>query len=143
MPVGQHRGKNLSTLQIRENMETVHRAWKLAYGHIRHSLAHGFYQGWDLHPGQVPVRHAANASFFLEQLHESTVRLKNFVEQASKATLSGNVFDDAATGQGLLNFFFRALNSGAIDSEDVENAGVSVQEVQAGSLRKIVELRRK
>ncbi len=143
MPVGSHRGKKLSTLQIRENMETVHRAWKLAYGHIRHSLAHGFYQGWDLHPGQVPVRHAANASFFLEQLQESTVRLKNFVEQASKATLSGDVFDDAATGQGLLNFFFRALNSGAIDSEDVENAGVSVEEVQSGSFRKIVDLRRK
>ena len=124
-------------------MGTVQRAWKLTYRHIRHSLAHGFYQGWDLHPGQVPVRHAANAAFFLEQLHKSTLRLKNFVEHASKATLSGDVFDDAATGQGLLNFFFRALNSGAIDSEDVENAGVSVEEVQAGSLRKIVELRRK
>jgi len=141
IPVGPHRVKKLSTLQIRENMETVHRAWKLAYGHIRHSLVNGFYQGWDLHPGQVPVRHAANVSFFLEQLQESTVRLKNFVEQASKATLSGDVFDDAATGQGLLNFFFRALNSGAIDSEDVRNAGVTVQEVQAGSMRKIVESR--
>ena len=56
--------------------------------------------------------------------------------------MSGNVFDDAATGQGLLNFFFRALNSGAIDPEDLENAGVSLKEVQAGSFRKIVEARR-
>jgi len=56
--------------------------------------------------------------------------------------LSGDIFDDAATGQGLLNFFFRALNSGAIDQEDVENAGVTVEEVQAGSFRKIVEARR-
>ena len=142
MPVTPHRGKIISALQIRENMETVHRAWKLAYGHIRHSLAHGFYQGWDLHPGQIPVRYAANAAFFLEQVQESTVRLRNFVEQASKATLSGDVFDDAATGQGLLNFFFRALNSGAIDPEDIENAGVSLKEVQAGSFRKIVEARR-
>ena len=142
MPVAPHRGENLSALQVRENLETVHRAWKLAYGHIRHSLAHGFYQGWDLHPGQIPVRYAANAAFFLEQIQESTVRLRNFVEQASKATLSGDIFDDAATGQGLLNFFFRALNSGAIDQEDVENAGVTVEEVQAGSFRKIVEARR-
>jgi hypothetical protein len=80
--------------------------------------------------------------FFLEQIQESTVRLRNFVEQASKATLSGDIFDDAATGQGLLNFFFRALNSGAIDPVDVENAGVTVEEVQAGSFRKIVEARR-
>ena len=142
MPVAPHRGENLSALQVRENLKTVHRAWKLAYGHIRHSLAHGFYQGWDLHPGQIPVRYAANSAFFLEQIQESTVRLRNFVEQASKATLSGDIFDDAATGQGLLNFFFRALNSGAIDPEDVENAGVTEEEVQAGSFRKIVEARR-
>ena len=142
MPIAPHRGENLSALQVRENLKTVHRAWKLAYGHIRHSLAHGFYQGWDLHPGQIPVRYAANSAFFLEQIHESTVRLRNFVEQASKATLSGDIFDDAATGQGLLNFFFRALNSGAIDPEDVENAGVTEEEVQAGSFRKIVEARR-
>jgi len=143
MPVSPHRGENISNLQVRQNVESVHRAWQLSYKHIRHSLSQGFYQGWDLHPGQIPVRYAANAAFFLEQVQESTIRLRNFVEQASKATLSGDVFDDAATGQGLLNFFFRALNSGAIDPEDVENAGVTVKEVQAGSFRQIVESRRK
>ncbi len=142
MPVAPHRGESLSPVQVRENLETVHRAWRLSYGHVRRSLAHGFYQGWDLHPAQIPVRYAACAAFFLEQVQESTTRLKNFVEQASKATLSGDVFDDAATGQGLLNFFFRALNSGAIDPEDVEAAGVTVEEIQAGSFRKIVEARR-
>ena len=83
-----------------------------------------------------------NSAFFLEQIQESTLRLRNFVEQASKATLSGDIFDDAATGQGLLNFFFRALNSGAIDPEDVEKAGVTVDEIKAGSFRRIVEARR-
>ena len=141
MPVAPHRGDNVSAQQVRENSCTVHRAWKLAYSHIRHSLASGFYQGWDLHPAQIPVRYAANAAFFLEQIQESTLRLRNFVEQASKATLSGDIFDDAATGQGLLNFFFRALNSGAIDPEDVEKAGVTVDEIKAGSFRRIVEAR--
>ncbi len=142
MPVMPHRGENISKIQSKENIETVHRAWKLSYGHIRHSLSNGFYQGWDLHPGQVIVRYAANAAFFLEQIQESTLRLRNFVEQASKATLSGDIFDDAATGQGLLNYFFRALNSGAIDPEDIEKAGVTVDEIKAGSFRKIVEARR-
>ena len=142
MPVAHHRGDKLSNLQIRENLESAHKASKPSYKHIRHSLPQGFYQGWDLHPAQIPIRYAANATFFLEQIQESTTRLKNFVEQASKATLSGDVFDDAATGQGLLNFFFRALNSGAIDPEDVENAGVTVEEVQARSFRQIVEARR-
>ena len=34
-------------------------------------------------------------------------RLKAFVDKAAQATLLGDVFDDAATGQGLLNFFLR------------------------------------
>jgi citrate lyase beta subunit len=142
IPLAPHHGENLSALQISENLESIHRSWKLSYGHIRHSLANAFYQGWDLHPAQLPVRYAANAAFFLEQLQVTTGRLRNLVEQASSATVSGDVFDDAATGQGLLNYFFRALNSGAIDPEDVESAGVSVEEVQAGSFRNIVEARR-
>lgn len=142
IPLAPHQSENLSALQNSENLENVHRSWKLSYGHIRHSLANAFYQGWDLHPAQLPVRYAANAAFFLEQLQVSTGRLRNLVEQASSATVSGDVFDDAATGQGLLNYFFRALNSGAIDPEDVESAGVSVEEVQAGSFRNIVEARR-
>ena len=142
IPLAPHHGENLSALQNSENLENVHRSWKLSYGHIRHSLANAFYQGWDLHPAQLPVRYAANAAFFLEQLQVSTGRLRNLVEQASSATVSGDVFDDAATGQGLLNYFFRALNSGAIDPEDVASAGVTVEEVQAGSFRNIVEARR-
>jgi len=68
IPLAPHHGENLSALQISENLENVHRSWKLSYGHIRHSLANAFYQGWDLHPAQLPVRYAANAAFFLEQL---------------------------------------------------------------------------
>ena len=143
IPLAPHKGENLSALQIRENFESVHSAWKLSYRHIRHSLANAFYQGWDLHPAQLPIRYAANAAFFLEQLQLSSGRLRNLVEQASEATVSGDVFDDAATGQGLLNYFFRALNSGAIDPEDVENAGVTVEEVLGGSFRNIAEARRK
>lgn len=142
IPLAPHQGENLSALQYSENLESVHRSWKLSYGHIRHSLANAFYQGWDLHPAQLPVRYAANAAFFLEQLQVSTGRLRNLVEQAADAAVSADVFDDAATGQGLLNYFFRALNSGAIDPEDVEKSGVTVDEIQAGSFRKIVEARR-
>src|SRR6267378_3866981 len=67
LPVGPHRaanGKALSAKQRRENRETVHRAWRLAYAHVNHSLMQGYYQGWDLHPAQFPVRYAAVYSFF-------------------------------------------------------------------------------
>jgi hypothetical protein len=72
---------------------------------VQHSLVNGFYQGWDLHPAQLPTRHAAVYGFFLEARPAATARLRNFVEKAAQATLVGDVFDDAATGQGLLNFY--------------------------------------
>lgn len=101
-----------------ENVAAVHRAWRLHYEDVRHSLANGFYQGWDLHPAQLPTRYAALFAFFLEGLDAAGERLKNFVARAAQATLVGDVFDDAATGQGLLNFFLRALESGAISEEE-------------------------
>ena len=94
----------------------MHGAWQLAHRHIRHSLEGGFYQGWDLHPAQLPVRYATCYAFFLEGFAQAAERLRNFVEKAAQATLVGDVFDDAATGQGLLNYFLRALNCGAIDA---------------------------
>ncbi len=145
MPVGPHRaleGKPLSLDQIQENQAVVHRAWKLSYDHIRHSLATGFYQGWDLHPAQLPVRYAATYAFFLETLNSASDRLKGFVEKAAKATLLGDVFDDAATGQGLLNFFLRALSCGAITSEEALKTGLSIEEIQSRSFMKILERRR-
>ena len=145
MPVGPHRaseGMRLSADQIDENRSVVHRAWKLHYDHIQHSLVGGFYQGWDLHPAQFPTRYAAVYSFFLESLDAASDRLRNFVDKAAKATLVGDVFDDAATGQGLLNYFLRALNCGALtEAEALRLSGLSVEELRSGSFVKILKNR--
>jgi hypothetical protein len=37
----------------------VHAVWRLHATHVRHWLRHGFWQGWDLHPAQLPSRYAA------------------------------------------------------------------------------------
>jgi citrate lyase beta subunit len=97
----------------------VHRAWKLHYDNIRHSLYNGFYQGWDLHPAQIPARLIAVQTFFLEGLAEASARLRNFRDQSEQATRAGAIFDDAATGRGLVNFFERAVRCGAIQESDV------------------------
>jgi citrate lyase beta subunit len=146
MPVAPHRfsegGTPLTPEQIAENRLVVHRAWKLHFDHIQHSLENGFYQGWDLHPAQLPTRYAAVYSFFLESLDAASERLKNFVEKAAKATLVGDVFDDAATGQGLLNYFLRAINSGALTEEEaVGLSGLTVAELRSGSFVKILNNR--
>lgn len=146
MPVAPHRfvegGPQLTAEQIEENRQVVHRAWKLHYDHIQHSLTTGFYQGWDLHPAQLPTRYAAVYSFFLESLEAASERLKNFVEKAAKATLVGDVFDDAATGQGLLNYFLRAINCGALTEEEAQGlSGLTLQELRSASFVKILKNR--
>jgi len=50
--------------------------------------------------------------------------------------LCARLFDDAATGQGLLNYFLRALNCSAIDLQDIEQTGLTPAEVELRSLRK-------
>lgn len=142
MPVPPHRGKSLTPQQEVENRAVVHAAWQLAARHIRHSLVGGFYQGWDLHPAQLPVRYATCYAFFLEGLASAAERLKNFIDKAAQATLVGDVFDDAATGQGLLNYFLRALNCGAIDLADIEQTGLTAEEVELRSFAKILVARR-
>ena len=144
MPVAPHRfvegGDPLTAAQIEENREVVHRAWQLHYEHVRHSLINAFYQGWDLHPAQLPTRYAAVYAFFLESLEAASERLKNFVDKAAKATLVGDVFDDAATGQGLLNYFLRAINCGAIsEDEAVKLSGLSIDELRSASFVKILK----
>jgi hypothetical protein len=110
--------------------------------HVRHSLVGGFYQGWDLHPAQLVARYAAVYAFYLESLPAATARLSSFVAKAAQATLVGDVFDDAATGQGLLNFFLRGLGCGAIREDEALASGLSLEELRSRSFVKILAGRR-
>ena len=147
LPAAPHRaekGKRLTSAQRMENREAVHRAWRIHFTHIQHSLVTAYYQGWDLHPAQLPTRYAAVYSFFLEGLDSAAARLKNFVEKAAKATLVGEVFDDAATGQGLLNYFLRAINCGALTEAEAQRlTGVTSEELHMGSFLRILKNRAK
>ena len=143
MPIPPHRGAKdgakLSAFQLEENRAAVHRGWKLHYENVRRSMANGFYQGWDLHPAQLPARYAAVYSFFLENLDLSAERLRNFVEKAAQATRVAQVFDDAAMAQGLLNYFVQATNCGALKPAEVETlTGLSQSELRSGSFLKIL-----
>jgi hypothetical protein len=121
---------------------TVHGAWKKQAAHVRHSLTGGYYQGWDLHPAQLVARYATVYAFYLDALPAATARLSNFVTKAAQATLVGEVFDDAATGQALLNFFLRALGCGAIAESEVLATGLTLEELRSRSFLKILAGRR-
>ncbi len=143
LPVPRYRatGENapLDEDRRRDNREAVHAAWRLHYDDIRHSLANGFYQGWDLHPAQLVTRYTAVYAFFLESLAAASERLARFVERAARATLTGDVFDDAATGQGLLNYFLRGLACGALTPEDTARTGLALDELRTRSFGRILE----
>ena len=143
LPVGPYRGERLSDDQLRENRDAVHGAWRLAFQDNLHSLRNSIYQGWDLHPAQLIVRYAAVYSFFLEGLEPASNRLRTFVEKAALASLFGDVFDDAATGQGLLNFFLRGIACGAITEEEALATGLTLEEIRSRSFLKILQARRK
>ena len=88
MPIAPHKaapGATLTAAERRENIDVVHRAWRLHYDDAHHSLVNGFYQGWDLHPAQLPTRYAALYAFFLTARRAATARLRNFVEKAAQA----------------------------------------------------------
>ena len=145
MPVAPHRaaaGATLSAQQRDENARAVHHAWRVHYDDVRSSLRHAYYQGWDLHPGQLVTRYAAVFSFFLESRQEAADRLGRFVERAAQATLLGNIFDDAATGQGLLNFFLRGINCGALTEEEALGTGLTLEELRGRSFVKILAARK-
>ncbi|OQP65043.1 DUF6986 family protein [Niastella populi] len=143
MPIGAHRGHQLSFEQMAENRESVHQAWRTGFHHTMHSLINGFYQGWDLNPAQLPMRYAATYNFFLNSYEDAVFRLKTFVERAAISTLTKDIFDDAATGQGLLNFFLKAMNCGAITAEEATATGLTIDEIRSRSFYRILEGRRK
>ncbi len=145
MPVGPHRaakGGELTREELAVNREVVVRAWRQSYRNIRHALRLGIYRGWDLHPAQLPVRYAATYAFFLESLEPMSKRLAAFVDKAAQATRVGDVFDDAATGQGLLNFFLRGIACGALTEDDARATGLTLEELRTRSFLKILQGRR-
>lgn len=142
LPVAIHRAEPLSAAQRAENRAAVHAAWRRAADDTRRSLAHGFFQGWDLHPAQLVSRYAAVYGFFADNLAEATERLAKFVQRSGRATLVGTTFDDAATGQGLLNFFLRGLACGALAEDELLATGLTREELASRSFAVIARNRR-
>ena len=142
MPVPIYRGESLSEKQKAENRRAVRQAWRRHFNNVSLSLINGFYQSWDLHPNQLAARYAAIYAFFLESADTQAARLKNFVGKATQAMMTGNLFDDAASAQGLLNFFIRAVGCGAMtETEVLPKTDHSSEELKSASCVKIMERR--
>ena len=130
LPVAPHRGENLSREQQTENRRAVHAGWRRTAEDVKRALEDGVFQGWDLHPAQLPARFGALFAFFAAELEPAGARLRSFLDRAAQANRLGVMFDDAATAQVLLNTFRRALACAAVTPAEVERAtGLSVEEL--------------
>jgi citrate lyase beta subunit len=96
--------------------EQVRAAWALHARLVRRSLEHGYYQGWDLHPAQLPTRFAATYGFFREGLSEAGERLENYGGQ-----VHSTVLDEPATVRALAGFVVRAMDCGATDEAEARS----------------------
>ncbi len=142
MPIGPHRSPTGESEEA-ENRGVVIAAWREHAGKIERALRAGIFRGWDLHPGQLPARHATVQAFFLEVADEAAPRLKRFLENAGRGTVTSGTFDDAATISGLLQLFVRAAGSGALNTEEIQNlTGLTEAELDLGTLTGILRLRR-
>ncbi|HMT06543.1 MAG TPA: hypothetical protein PKA82_00960 [Pyrinomonadaceae bacterium] len=114
MPIAKHRGTDLTNVQIAENRQHIRSALRTHFDNCRRAIGQGFYQGWDLHPAQVPARLVAEYAYIAENLERTLQRLHSFNENSERSTLTGGVFDDAATGRGLVAFIRRAKALGVV-----------------------------
>ncbi|QZY29852.1 DUF6986 family protein [Nocardioides coralli] len=83
---------------------------------VRRSLERGFYQGWDLHPAQLPTRFAATHGFFREGFDRAAQRLRAYA-----GGTGSTVLDEPATARALADFVLRGLDCGAVEESEVRN----------------------
>ena len=90
-------------------------AWRRHAGLVTRALRTGLYQGWDLHPAQLPTRYLATYAFFRGALPAALDRLGTY-----RAGVGGAVLDEPATAKALAsNVLVRALDCGAADPPEV------------------------
>ncbi|WP_405064302.1 aldolase/citrate lyase family protein [Kribbella sp. NBC_01505] len=93
----------------------AHAAWQLHFRLVRRSLARGIYQGWDMHPAQLPTRFLATYLFYREGFDQAATRLSAYLGRGESGYL-----DEPATAVALAGFVLRGLDCGAIDSGEID-----------------------
>jgi hypothetical protein len=93
----------------------VHRVWRRHAADVRHSLRHGFVQGWDLHPAHLVSRYATVFAHLLTGLDEVLERLGRWHGERAP----GAVLDEPATVRMLEAQVQRAVDCGAVPADEV------------------------
>ncbi|PYS91726.1 MAG: phosphoenolpyruvate kinase [Acidobacteria bacterium] len=141
LPVTINRKGRLTKTQHRENHDSIYDGLGEHFANVTRSMQNGFYQSWDLHPNQLPARFAAVYAFFIEAADSMSHRLNENFALSTKATLTGNAFDDAASAEGMLNFFRKGLGCGAFDGKEIKKMiAFSADELSSFSFAELAQL---
>jgi citrate lyase beta subunit len=100
--------------------DAVHDAWRLHFRLVRRSLARGIYQGWDMHPAQLPTRFAATYAFYREGFDQAALRLRAYLGDGESGYL-----DEPATATALAAFVLRGMDCGAIDTTEFDTTDLA------------------
>ena len=95
----------------------VRRGWELHARLVRRSLERGYYQGWDLHPAQLPTRFAATYAFYRAELPPAAERLHHYLHR-----VESSVLDEPATARALADLVVRGADCGAVTPSEVQEA---------------------
>lgn len=95
--------------------EAIQQAWSLHARLVRRHLRRGIYQGWDMHPNQLPTRFLATFRFYREGLELAAARLRSYVHRTDSGVL-----DEPATAKALARYLSRGLSCGAHAPAEVE-----------------------
>ena len=99
-----------------DDTATVHAAWRRHAVDVRHSLAHGYWQGWDLHPSHLVSRFATVYAFYLADIDGYVARIRAWSHGEPGP---GGFLDEPATVRVLLAQARRAVACGAVAAEDL------------------------
>ncbi|MGH3319112.1 MAG: DUF6986 family protein [Streptosporangiaceae bacterium] len=102
----------------------VNAVWRVHAAHVRHSLRHGFYQGWDVHPSHLPARFGVVYAFHLAGLDQAAARIRAWREGGGRAQGFGaaaGILDEPATIAATLAKLRRAVDCGAVSEAEVRD----------------------
>ena len=108
----------------RRHRDDVLAAWRLHARLVRRSLERGFYQGWDLHPGQLVTRYAATYAFYREGLPAAATRLRD----AAKRSATGQ--EEPATIRALADFLTEPSTAAPSRTECAELTNLTADQAQ-------------
>ncbi|RIJ70770.1 aldolase [Nakamurella silvestris] len=111
--------------------EEIGRRWAAHADGVRRALRSGIYQGWDLHPAQLPTRFAATFAFFRLGWVEAARRLADYHH-----SVTTGVLDEPATAFALARHLAAALSCGAVEAAELlAVAGIDADVVEQYLIR--------